>query len=499
MIWLLVWIFLSWAGVQDDAFIHLRYADNLFRTHHITYDGVHPDYGASSLLYVSLLAFLRAFFSSLNLPRAVSTCAHLLLAVGLGVLFFKSIPRDSPLSRLLGLILLLILVGPSAVRWLDDGMETGLALCFVGVLCWATFRQSIRPTVTRPQYLAFVALGFFAVLLRTELILLCGLAFAILFWKSLFDQEQRSETNRRFPAIFSGSHLLLGGVLAIVVIRIKMHAFLPDTALAKSNGVANWPIAFQVTERVLASSLSFGAGMFLFWLLTIFLLLRTGRFSIAGLLANLAFPILFSLAALRGQQVQGARYFVWTFFFSILWNILELSSLQSAHRSQHQSKTLAYCFLALLLLALPFESRTLYPMLRDRATLIKQFEGDHLEALEGKRGVAFDVGQIGYFSRANICDLAGLVNGREKARETEGERFAGCAATHPDFMFIATGEINEMRYLLPMEDWQACSQYDFRTVKQNTVHYLIVPRSTAREVCKSVANSIPSDITPLFR
>ena len=102
-LWLATWILLSSAGVQDDAFIHLRYADNLLRTHLITYDGVHPNYGAYSLLYVYLLAFLRAFTASSNLPRVVSSCAHLLLAAGLLVLFFRSIPRDSSLARLLGL------------------------------------------------------------------------------------------------------------------------------------------------------------------------------------------------------------------------------------------------------------------------------------------------------------------------------------------------------------------------------------------------------------
>jgi hypothetical protein len=206
---------------------------------------------------------------------------------------------------------------------------------------------------------------------------------------------------------------------------------------------------------------------------------------------------LFALAALRGQQIQGARYFVWTLFFSILWNILELSRVPLDDRSQRRSTILAYAFIALLLLALPFESRLLYPMLRDRATLVKQFEDDRLDLLQGKRGVAYDVGQIGYFSRADICDLAGLVNGRDKAGETEVERFAGCAAMHPDFMFIATGEINEMRYFLPIEDWQVCSHYDFRTVEQSVRHYLIVPRSTAPEVCRSIANSVPSEIAPL--
>src|SRR5258708_22159470 len=115
-LWLAAWILLSWAGVQDDAFIHLRYADNLFRTHLITYDGVHPNYGASSLLYDCLLAFLRAFTASPNLPRVVSTCAHLLLAASLLVLFLRSIPRDSSLARLLGLFLLILFASPSAVR-----------------------------------------------------------------------------------------------------------------------------------------------------------------------------------------------------------------------------------------------------------------------------------------------------------------------------------------------------------------------------------------------
>ena len=63
-VWLMVWLRLSWPAMQDDAFIHLRYAVNLLRYHIISYDGVHPDYGTSSLLYVWLLAALRAFFHS---------------------------------------------------------------------------------------------------------------------------------------------------------------------------------------------------------------------------------------------------------------------------------------------------------------------------------------------------------------------------------------------------------------------------------------------------
>jgi hypothetical protein len=497
-LWLVTWIFLSWAGVQDDAFIHLRYADNLFQTHLITYDGVHPNYGASSLLYVCLLSFLRTFAGQPDLPRIVSSCVHVLLIAGLVFLFLRAIPREAHLARLLSLITLVIFVAPSAVRWLDDGMETGLVLCFVAILCWVTFRQSTRPSVTGLQYLAVAILGFFSVLLRTELLLLCGLSFAIIVWSRLFVSEGEAKSNQPLLALLSGSHLLLGAVLAIVFIRLKMHVFLPDTALAKSDGTANWLIAFYVTAKVLAGALSFGVGVFLLWLITILLSLRAGRFSITTLFANLAFPILFALAAVRGQQIQGARYFVWTFFFSILWNVFELSHVPPGHQLDAQGNSLTYCFLAVLLVTLPFESTMLYPMLRDRARLLKQFEGNHLENLQGKRGFAFDIGLIGYFSRADICDMAGLVNGRDKARETTQQRLEGCVATHLDFMFLDLGGIGYAANYLPINDWQICSQYDFENVHQSNRHYLIVPRTTAPEVCKSIANSVPSEIAPLF-
>jgi hypothetical protein len=494
-LWLVVWIALSWAGVQDDGFIHLRYADNLFRTHFITYDGVHPNYGASSLLYVYLLAFFREFTSSPALSRVVSSCVHILLFAGLVLLFLRTIPRESHLARLLGLIALILFVSPSSIRWLDDGMETGLALCFVALLCWVTFRQSTRHTITGLQYLAFVALGFFTILLRIELILLCGLSFLLLAWPSLVTPGNAAKPDQRLKAIMSGSHLLLGGLLALTLIRIRMHFFLPDTALAKSVVGTPWTATLFATAKVLGGAISFGAGLFLFWLLTIFLLCRARRFSMTVLFANSVFPVLLALALLRGQQVQGARYFDWTFCFSILWNILELGRVSPQSSEKQMFRGPVYAFLALVLLVLPYESMALYPMLKSRADLLRQFESDHFELFEGKRGIAVDVGYIGYFSRADICDLAGLVNGREKAGETTSQRIAGCVASHPDFLFFDPATLNDVRPFLSYSDWQACSKYyDFKNVYSANRHYLIVPRATASEICRKVSNSVPFDV-----
>jgi hypothetical protein len=494
-LWLVVWIALSWAGVQDDGFIHLRYADNLFRTHFITYDGVHANYGASSLLYVYLLAFLRAFTSSPSLPRVVSSFAHLLLFAGLVLLFLRAIPRESHLARLLGLITLILFVAPAAVRWLDDGMETGLALCFVALICWVTFRQSVRAAVSGVQYLALVALGFLAVLLRIELILLCALSFVILAQQSFHSSTNAAKPDRHLRSIIGGGHLLLGSLLALAYIRIKMHFLLPDTAIAKALSGTPWSATLFATVKVLAAALSFGVGMVIFWILTMFLLSRVRRLTATDLLANSVFPILAALAVLRGQQIQGARYFAWTFTFSILWNILELGRISPLRGAREPASRLVSVFLVLLLFALPCESIALYPLLKSRSELLQQFEDDHFEILEGKRGIAVWIGYIGYFSKADICDLSGLVNGREKARETTSERIVGCVATHPDFLFFDAPRINDVRPFFSYTGWQACSRYyDFRNIGSAKRYYLIVPRATAPEVCRRVSNSVPLEV-----
>jgi hypothetical protein len=497
LIWLLIWIGISWAGVQDDAFIHLRYADNLLRTHLVTYDGVHPNYGASSLLYIYLLSFLRPLSASPNLPRLVSSFIHLLLVLGVALLFLRATPRESSLARPLGLIVITLLVAPSSVRWLDDGMETGIVFCFVAFFCWLTFRESEGNSVTPARYAAYVVLGFLAVFLRIELILLCGLASLLIAWKQVFSSN--SSFALRLQSILKASHLLLGGLLAMLFIVIKMHYLLPDTAKAKAEGIADWPRAFSVTAKVLAGGLCFGIGFFFFWLVTLSLLLRASRLSPSALVANSIFPILFSIAAIRGQQIQGARYFAWTLLFSALWNSLELARHPIDNESKSGAELLpAYWFLAIALIALPIESKVMYPFLTDRATLVRSFGSHHLETLEGKRGIAFDIGQIGYFSHADICDLAGLVNGRSNAGLTADQHLTRCVATHPDFLFLDTGLVYSISRYLPIKDWQLCGIYPFRRVDKTDQHYLLARRSEALEVCKDPPPT-PTELQPILQ
>jgi hypothetical protein len=494
-LWLAAWIFFSWAAIQDDALIHLRYADNLFRTHFITYDGIHPSYGASSLLYVHVLALLSGFISSPSLPRGVSSFMHVSLFLITSVIVVRFIPRESLRTRLLGLVLLFILVAPSAVRWLDDGMETGFALCFVALLCVLAFRQSRSGTTTVLQYLVLMVLAFFAVLLRTELSLLCGVIFAMLAWKQIFNGDRSPA--RWLRSILRASHVMVGCLLALLFIVVTMHSLLPDTALAKS-GSASFA-AFHNAAAVILGALTFGVGLLLLWLLTVFFLVRADRFSVPTLFANLVFPTVLLLAALRGQEIQGARYLVWTYFFSVLWNLLELGTPGLNRRDERpQPTSLVYAFILLLLIVLPFECKIMGRVLSTRVQTMNIFKGQHLDVLQGKLGIASDVGYIGYFSKANICDIAGLVDGRAFARLTRDQRLADCVASHPDFVFGNLGQIKGITSAAPGYDWQVCTHYNFGNVRTLDTHYLVLPGATAAQTCQAIDGTTPYPLASLY-
>jgi hypothetical protein len=497
-VWLVICIVLTWASILDDAMIHLRYADNLLHTHHITYDGVHPNYGVSSLLYVSLLAFLRSFISSPNLPRGVASAAHLLLFSGIATLIALSIPRRSSMARLLGLMFLLILVSPSAIRWLDDGMETGLALCFTALICWLTFRESRQSSITVLRYTALVLTGFLAVMLRTELAMLCAISLAIL---TLTRADGTRRLHAWLRAAVESSHFFVGVLLAMAFIVWRMHVLLPDTALAKSHGLALWNKIPIAAAHALAGGLSFGAGMLLLWLLTLYLLLRSRRISLPLLLANATFPLTLVLADLRGQEIQGIRYLTWTLVFSILWNILELGAAapESPLASQDSSaRVLTYTLLAILLIAQPFEAALIYPLMAARAKVMATVPHRHLDVLQGKLGIAADVGVIGYFSRANICDISGLVDGRDFARLTAQQRMVACAATKPDFLFFAASQLAHFNQFFSAGDWQICGEYEMPDIRSKDVHYLVVPPATAEQICRETSGSRPYSVNQLL-
>lgn len=502
-LWLLVWLWVSWPAVQDDAFIHLRYAVNLLQHHMISYDGVHPDYGTSSLLYVWLLAGFRTFCKSPVLPRAVSSVFHLLLFAGLAWEFPRALRRAPRLAETLALVLLGILVTPMAVRWLDDGMETSLTLCLVSLLVFAVSRLGHSKVIRARSAWWLCLLGFVGTLTRVEYLLLMGVASLTLFVARSSQRDNPTSqkgvgARLRLAAVCAAP--LLGSLLAASLIFLTMHALVPDTAVAKASGGAPWIPTLQATASVLVSSASIGVGLLLFWLLTTAaVIVYRRRLSLAILAANSLFPVVLALAGLRGQQVQGVRYFLWTLLFPILWNTLELRwiAAEPSPAARRRLTAATYGMVGLLLISVPLESVLLYKEFHARERSLAEFRSQHLERLHSMPLVAFDVGYIGYFTEAPLCDMAGLVNGRIRAALPFEERVRDCAAQHPQYAFVSGFSFSELNNAMDLKGWSLCSVYDFANLRASDLHYLIASPAATREVCAAAGNA-PQPMAPLL-
>ncbi len=502
-VWLLAWLWLSWPAMQDDAFIHLRYAVNLLQHHMISYDGVHPDYGTSSLLYVWLLAGLRTFFLSPVLPRAVSSVFHVVLFGGLVAAFARALSSAPKLAWVFALMLLALLVAPMAVRWLDDGMETSLTLCLVSLLAFSISRLGHSERLSNRSVAWLFALGLIATLTRVEYLLLMGVASLMLFLARLSLPIEAAAKRSLAAGLCLAARCaspLLGSLVAATIILLTMHTLMPDTAVAKAGGMAAWFPTLLVVLMVLASSMSFGVLLVLFWVLTVGAVIACKRsISLPILVANSLFPVTVALAALRGQQVQGVRYLLWTLLFPILWNTLELrwSNSAQARSTARVLRFATYALAGMFIVLLPIESTMLYKEFRARSRSLAEFRAQHLERLSSMKVVAFDVGYIGYFTESPLCDMAGLVNGRARALLSFHERVSLCAAEHPQYAFVSGFSLGELNNSLDLKGWSICSVYDFANLRTSDLHYLIASPSATAEVCAAAGNA-PVPLEPVL-
>jgi hypothetical protein len=485
--WMLGWIYLSWPYGQDDMLIHLRYADHLLHQHMVSYDGVHPSFGDSSLLYLAILTALRAFTTSPVLPRAVSSIAHIALFVGLVLALGRALKNAPRLLWLLVMLLLGAFVAPSASRWLDDGMETSICLCFVALLAFTIARLSRTTEITRGQWAWLATLGYALVLFRVEFLLLVGFASLTLFLAQRALPAAPPGLRSQAILLVQSSAPLLGGIFAALCIVALMHSLLPDTAVAKALARGEWAVTLIMTLEIFKSSLCFGMISLLLWLLSLIALLAR-RFSLATLAANSIFPTTLLLAMVRGQAVQGVRYFEWTLLFSILWNILQLAADMPSvlrPRLDLSLRVICYGLCVALVVAMPFESKLLRPVFATRGETLNRFRAQHLELLRDQHGTALDVGTIGYFSQAGICDPFGLVDGRAFARRSYEQRVAACIAMRPDFIFASQDLIGEMYHRLDLGSWNSCGAYAFGNIGLPDVHYLLVPPWNTELACKA--------------
>lgn len=476
LIWAAAWILLTRFAMLDDSLIHLRYAVNLDHFHFVTYDGLHHTFGTSSPLYLFLLAAVYAVIPGVFVPKSVSVVIYFILLLCTARLVLK--PGNTDFSRGLAFLLLVAFVSPMGVRWLADGMESGLVCLTALILAQAAIHavESDSPSV---PFLMLV-LGLLTTLLRIELLALCGIcSMAILLGKL-----HRKPTNFVRACVAAGP-VVLGGVIAMLIIHQIFGYFLPDTALAKAYNKPSL-LGGTVFLQLMASSFALGLGTFIVWIASAIFALRSnstlGRLTL--LAANSMFPILVLLSCARGQAVQGVRYFIWAMLFSILWNLAALSTATEAPRLPQGKFVLVGIAAVIALLLVPdtyFGSHTML----GRAKTFQQMRAAGLNNLSGHLMLADDIGFISYFTQANVCDLNGLVNGRAFAALTQAQRIQACVDRHPEALFLTTLRVRMLQSYIPNldQDWIACKRIDFPNVHSNDTHYLVVRKPLADQLC----------------
>jgi len=316
------------------------------------------------------------------------------------------------------------------------------------------------------------------VLLRIEL------ASAALFASLILVLARKNEPGWRNLSLWiSCLHFVLGAIVAACAIRLLMHSFVPDTALAKSHGYGGLITPLRDAATVLSGALLFGLGTMSLWLVSAIMVLRDGCLRMASIAANALFPVVLGVAVLRGQEIQGARHLVWCFFFSICWNIFELwHSARSLHTPSFS--TASAILLVICISVMPLESHVMYRVLRTRSNTMKTFMSENLQLpLQGSLGVARDVGYISYFTQDKICDLAGLVNGRIAASMNDDQRLEACARLRPSFAFVNADQAYVIAQVIDVSEWKVCGKYDFGNLRIPDRHFLLVSPELVAATC----------------
>jgi hypothetical protein len=365
------------------------------------------------------------------------------------------------------------------VRWLTDGMETSLVAGMALLLGIAAARAG-APGLARAGALAL--LGAAAVTTRIELVLLVALTALCI--------AVRHRAPGRERQILMALPVALGGAAGMLAIWLCFGVLLPDPAIAKTAGAAAPVESVLAIAISLAGGLLFGAGLFVLWLVGFVANLALGHAPRAAIIvANLALVALWAAIAIRGQYVQGIRHVLPALMFMIAANIAFLAAAalpMPAWRAQdpHRRRT-AWVAASVVAVAFALEFLKFQPIVEHRAAAFLDMRALNLEVLEGRSGIGWDVGHLMYFTKGQVCDVNGVINGRAAAAAPEPSRLDNCLKREVEFVFVTQENAAELidRSGARFADWPVCGAYLFQNVSETEPHYLAVSPARVGEIC----------------
>jgi hypothetical protein len=454
----------------DDALIHLRMAELLLQHGFVTTDGQAVTFGTSSPLFLLITAALHAAIDSDFTTKIISVLAYLALIA----MLVRLVRRSAALERGSWIALAVVAASPMGIRWLSDGMETSLAAIVALALGIAAIRGR---TTTVADALWLAALAAAAVGTRVEMVLLVALA---------------SATSGVRGDRLAARSMAAGGMAGLLLLWATFGTILPDPALAKSAGMAMPAASLTGIATSFVGSMAFGVGLLAIWLLGLIANLQ-GRVAprLVIILPNLALVLLWCVIAVRGQYVQGIRHVLPTLVFMVAANAALVGAadarvlLARLPPSSGWRMPLTYAAAAVAGFAFMSELAKFGSIVDNRSAAFLAMRSLDLGALEGTNGIAWDVGHLMYFTKAQVCDVSGLVNGREAALAPESQRLEACLRRDVDFVFVTPENAAELieRSGTRFANWPVCGQYLFQNVSATAPHYLAVSPERAAQIC----------------
>lgn len=420
--------------ILDDTFIHLRYALNFDRTGRVSYNPGQPGSGTSSFLYMLILSAVGRGVAQPHWPmmaKLISVAAYgacLALAISL-------IPRDAAGRRSPWLILALafMLAVPSATRWMQDGMETPLAVSFALAAVAAARgwrrragRASAGETLCTALLLSLPCLlrvdGAFATAGAT---ILC-----LLRWRG----------RSALTLLITVAILCLAWML---IVRHETGSIVPDTAIAKRMGHFFPQFLEQFSRVMLTIAPLWLAGVALLWIDALGVRLKRGEAWIAAFAGSL--PILATVAfgTAVGQYIQGARYFLPMLAFA--WGVWLLYMGERSRAGDPVGvRSIEMALLALALAASVVHAG--FAQARMSRSFARWEFNDAAELHRpGVRVLAYDIGNLGWYTGATVLDMSGLVNGRQCAALPKPARVPYLLKTMgaPEYLMLTRDEAED--------------------------------------------------------
>ncbi len=473
--WVFLWIFLFRHYFLDDSLIHLRYAENLIKTHMISYNGDFQTFGASSLLYIVLLGFFNIVWPTFYSVKIVSIIFYLML---LGSLFTFALKMRGK-ARISIFILIGAIISPMAIRWLTDGMETSLVSLFVLFISYISvnnlFRQSNKTII--------LFSSIFLIFLRVDLFFLIGVIVSGTMLFYFFS------TKKVLSGFFSSIFYVLGAAISLLIIFMIFNQILPDTAVAKTTHIPSFGSLVSIIKASLATFL-FGAFLYFaaifssFSVFKISLMNKEKYWPLFIYEINMIFfGILFiAMTCQKGMIVHGIRHFSWLLFFFVFSNIFILQKIEEDSSNKFR-KFIHRTAATFVLIALPFEIFVVTKITDACSVNLLAMKNQKLEVLKNKIGVGGDIGYAGYFSQGKICDISGLVNGTENAKLHHIERIKNCMKKSPDFLFVDSEKVQAISSVSDINEWIVCYEYKWSNASFDFYKFLIVKPELLNSVC----------------